>query len=485
MAPDGGGSATVGVQVASDRGTQFSFNTPSLNDSSALLWTIPQPAIAVTPTSLNFGNVPVGSSADLDLTVKNAGGDVLMGSASTSAPFSIASGGSYSLPAGQSQTVTVRFSPTAAGAFAGNVTFTSNGGNASSAVTGTGVDHTLTITSGPSGTPNPVASGGTATLSVTAVDSWGHSLSYAWTAACPGLPSNGSFSNASAQAPTWTAPANTTGSQQDCTIQVTVSDGQGLSQTGSYSQGVSSVPHTLTITSGPSGTPNPVGSWATATLSVTAVDSLKHSLSYAWTAACPALGSNGSFSSASVQNPTWTAPANTTGSQQDCTIQVTVSDGQGLSATGSYSQGVNPAQGCPATAALEGSSRQAAKLTMLYAFRDKVLAATPAGQRYTQLFYKHGTEGVWLMVRHPELRARSRALLERFLPTLQAMLTGKKAVMTAADLAAMDALLEAFRAKASPQLQADLKGVQGELRQGTVLKEFGIGLQDQGPISRR
>lgn len=46
--------------------------------------------------------------------------------------------------------------------------------------------------------------------------------------------------------------------------------------------------------------------------------------------------------------------------------------------------------------------------------------------------------------------------------------------MTPADLAAIDALLEAFAAKASPELQADLKALQEELRQGAVLEPFGI-----------
>jgi hypothetical protein len=105
----------------------------------------------------------------------------------------------------------------------------------------TGSTHTLTITSGPSGTPNPVASGGTASLSVSAVDSLGHGLSYAWTASCPTLGSSGSFTNPNLQAPTWTASPNTTGSQQTCTIQVTVSDSQGLSQVGSYAQGVATM----------------------------------------------------------------------------------------------------------------------------------------------------------------------------------------------------------------------------------------------------
>ena len=206
------------------------------------------------------------------------------------------------------------------------------------------VEHVLTINTGPGSSPNPVASGDVVNVSVGATDSLDHTLSYTWTASCPpALGSNGSFSNPNIQAPTWTAPANTTGSQQNCTIEVTVSDGHGLSQLGSYSQGVNSVPHTLTISNGPNGSPNPAAPGDTVSLSVNAVDSWNHTLSYAWTASCPAeLGSTGSFSNSSIPNPTWMAPVNTTGSQQTCTIGVTVSDGQGLSQLGSYSQGVDP-----------------------------------------------------------------------------------------------------------------------------------------------
>jgi hypothetical protein len=98
--------------------------------------------------------------------------------------------------------------------------------------------HSLTITTPASGTPNPVASAGTASLSVTASDSLGHSLSYSWSASCPTLGSSGSFSSTTVRTPTWTAPANATGSQKSCTIQVVVSDGQGLSQSSSYTQAV-------------------------------------------------------------------------------------------------------------------------------------------------------------------------------------------------------------------------------------------------------
>lgn len=98
-------------------------------------------ALSVTPPSLDFGPIAVGTSVDKTFTVQNTGGGTLTGSASTSAPFSIVGNNSFSLTANQSQQITVRFSPTSAGPTPPNsfVNFKSNGGNASLAVTGTGV----------------------------------------------------------------------------------------------------------------------------------------------------------------------------------------------------------------------------------------------------------------------------------------------------------------------------------------------------------
>ena len=75
--------------------------------------------------------------------------DYFPGTATTNAPYSIVSGGTYNLSGGQeSQTVTVRFAPTTVGSFAGNVTFTGAAG-ASATVTG------VAIGAG-SITPNPI-----------------------------------------------------------------------------------------------------------------------------------------------------------------------------------------------------------------------------------------------------------------------------------------------------------------------------------------
>jgi subtilase family protein/List-Bact-rpt repeat protein/fibronectin type III domain protein/fervidolysin-like protein/HYDIN/CFA65/VesB family protein len=135
---DAGGSATVGVQVSASLGTQWSFNTQRLGSSTSLLWALAQPpTIDVTPSSRSFGSVPVGSSEDRSFIVRNTGEGVVSGTAAASAPFLVVPGGSYSLSMGQSQRVTVRFSPRSAGTFAGNVTFSGAGGTTRS-VMGTG-----------------------------------------------------------------------------------------------------------------------------------------------------------------------------------------------------------------------------------------------------------------------------------------------------------------------------------------------------------
>lgn len=106
--------------------------------------TVTYPINIVTPDSLDFGTVTVGGSANKTLNVQNIGGGTLSGSASTAAPFSIVSGASYDLTEGQSQNVTVRFSPTSSVQSFGNVSFT-GGAGAAKPVSGTGAASLLTL----------------------------------------------------------------------------------------------------------------------------------------------------------------------------------------------------------------------------------------------------------------------------------------------------------------------------------------------------
>lgn len=96
------------------------------------------PSLEVTPSSLSFGSVTVGQTKSLTVTVRNKGTGTLTGTATAAAPFSVTSGGSFGLAANQTQTVAVRYAPTAAGASSGSLSVASNGGNASVALSGTG-----------------------------------------------------------------------------------------------------------------------------------------------------------------------------------------------------------------------------------------------------------------------------------------------------------------------------------------------------------
>ena len=145
-----------GPDQAAGDGIYSAFWTPSTPGTYTLTFpgndqitvVVANPTISVSPSSLNFGGVSVGSFADMSFTVTNSGGGILAGSASTVLPYSIVSGGTYNLSAGQSQLVTVRFTPTSLGTSEVNVTFTgADGFSATVTGAGTGVS---------SITPNPI-----------------------------------------------------------------------------------------------------------------------------------------------------------------------------------------------------------------------------------------------------------------------------------------------------------------------------------------
>jgi hypothetical protein len=129
---------------------------------------------------------------------------------------------------------------------------------------------------------------------------------------------------------------------------------------------------------------------------------------------------------------------------------------------------------CPANLALASAPDRLSTLGVLHDVRDQVLSRTPAGRRFVRLFYEHATESVWLMMRNPDLKARSLALIEQFLPTFKAMLTGQPVTLTATDAASIDTLLGEFETGASPRFRADVEVVRQDLRQGRALSALGV-----------
>jgi Divergent InlB B-repeat domain len=117
---------------------------------------VAQADFTVAPSgSIAFGNLLVGALLDRTFTVQNTSAATISGSASVGAPFRIVSGASFTLAPGASQTVTVRFQPTALGTFATNVAFTAGSDTISRGVSGSsgsGSSATLSVSKSGTGT---------------------------------------------------------------------------------------------------------------------------------------------------------------------------------------------------------------------------------------------------------------------------------------------------------------------------------------------
>jgi len=96
--------------------------------------------LAVSPTSLSFGNVAVGSSSSFGGTLTASGAPVTVSPASPSSSEFVLSGISLpaTLAAGQSATFTVTFTPGASGAASASLSFSSNASNSPAVQTMTG-----------------------------------------------------------------------------------------------------------------------------------------------------------------------------------------------------------------------------------------------------------------------------------------------------------------------------------------------------------
>ncbi len=150
----------IGAQAFSDctnlTGVYFKGNAPSVGDlfvffgdNNATVYylpgttgwpTVPDPwagrptalwavTLTVSPsTTTAYGSLLVGNTRNLAFTVANVGTAAISGTTSVAAPFSIVSGGSYTLPPGQSNTTTVQYAPAMAGNNIATVTFTGGSG---------------------------------------------------------------------------------------------------------------------------------------------------------------------------------------------------------------------------------------------------------------------------------------------------------------------------------------------------------------------
>jgi Putative Ig domain/Abnormal spindle-like microcephaly-assoc'd, ASPM-SPD-2-Hydin/Immunoglobulin domain/Immunoglobulin I-set domain/Protein of unknown function (DUF1565) len=296
-------SFTTPATTSSDNGAQFSVvvgnsagsvtsNTATLTVSAAAA-----PAVSFSATSLTFASQTVGtSSAAQSLTLTNSGNATLTFSATVSGDFALAGLGTCgsSLATGMSCTISVNFTPTAAGTRTGTLTLTDNASNSPQtiALSGTG---TTASSVAPSISTQPanqtVTAGQTATFSVLA--SGTTPLSYQW---------QKNASNISgATSSSYTTPATTSADNGE-QFTVVVSNSMGSVTSSSATLAVTSL--AISMTSLPTGL---VGQGYSAQLNATG-----GATPYSWSVASGALPAGLTLSSSGAISGTPTTAGTST-----------------------------------------------------------------------------------------------------------------------------------------------------------------------------
>ena len=330
----GTGTFTVTLVVASSVGSTSSQKSITVNG-------VPAPVAPVA----DFNAVPVTGASPLGVSFIDA---------STGSPTSW----SWSFgDGGTSTTESPSHTYTSAGSFTVSLTATNaQGGNTNQknnyiTVTTPPAGHTVTATA--SCSPTSVKPGGTTSCSATGVDSLGHTgLAWSWSDGGAG----GTFSpSASVQNPSYTAPLSAAGHTITLTVSaidmwqypwVTGTASAPLTVTGN-----DPTQHTVTVSLSLS--TYSVSSGGSVVPTASATDSASNAITgWSWSDG----GAGGNFTpSASVQNPTYHAPTNTSGSTVTVTITVTAQTADGTHNSASSQLSVTSTSGHTVTATAAAS----------------------------------------------------------------------------------------------------------------------------------
>ncbi len=142
FAPTSTGTASGSVTVTSNA------SDPTLTTSLSGTGTATAGQLTVSPSSLGFGNVDVGSTTTQTSTISASGGSVTVSSAASSNAQYAISGASFplTLNSGQSAQLTVSFAPTKSGSSTATLTYTtSTSVKSSESASGTGVSPQYTV----------------------------------------------------------------------------------------------------------------------------------------------------------------------------------------------------------------------------------------------------------------------------------------------------------------------------------------------------
>jgi hypothetical protein len=142
FAPTGSGTVSGSLSFTSNASNGANLNVP-LSGTGTTTPTVGQ--LSIAPASLNFGNVNVGSSGTQAITLSAAGASVTVSAdASSSSQFTLHGATlPFTIPAGQSSSFNVAFTPTVSGTASGSLSFTSDASNSNAVEALSGIGTTL------------------------------------------------------------------------------------------------------------------------------------------------------------------------------------------------------------------------------------------------------------------------------------------------------------------------------------------------------
>lgn len=124
---------------------------------------------------------------------------------------------------------------------------------------------------------------------------------------------------------------------------------------------------------------------------------------------------------------------------------------------------------CSAQVATAGNPSAQADLQVLWALRDDVLAQTPLGRTWITLYTRHRFNAAAILVTDGAFRSQVAQSLTLWMPLFRAVVDPQSAApggatITAAHIAAVEAVMDGFSSRGDAMMQADLQALKTELR---------------------
>lgn len=113
-------------------------------------------------------------------------------------------------------------------------------------------------------------------------------------------------------------------------------------------------------------------------------------------------------------------------------------------------------------------------LSLLRTFRDRVLAKSEEGRKYTFMLYSNSLEILILLLQDPLLAKETKIVIDELLPGIQPLIAGGRVVLTKKQLADFETLLTKFEMKGSPLLKMAIEKVKSDIREEKLFEGLTI-----------